>query len=57
MPNNDFESPSKESEALAQKLSESKDSKTRRKLLGQLRLVINQLDRPMIEERPDRPSK
>jgi hypothetical protein len=43
VPNNDFEAISKESEALAQKLSESKDPETRRQLLGQLKLVMNKL--------------
>jgi hypothetical protein len=49
----DFIALSKEFETLTQKLTESQDPKTRKRLLSQLRVVLSKLDRVSLDQHPD----
>jgi len=53
----DFVTLSKQFETLTQKLAESQDPETRKRLLGELRVILTKLDRVNLKERPQSEQK
>jgi hypothetical protein len=49
----DFAALSKQFETLTQKLSESQDPQTRKRLLAELRDILTKLDRVNLKKRPE----
>ena len=53
MDTDDFATLSTEFETLTRKLKESQDAGTRKRLLGQLRIILRKLDRAVLNEHTD----
>jgi hypothetical protein len=55
MPDDDFTSLSKQFQTLTKQLKDSRDPKTRKRLLAEIRNVIGTLDRLIVKEYPKLP--